>query len=74
MIYEVRFTYYKYNTGRADNGWYQERVRFAELAQAEKYAQEVRIADSHWLDENFHIFGYVERVDGIWKVTDEKVI
>jgi hypothetical protein len=73
--YIVRFRYYKYNSGRGDNGYYLHEVNFDSLAKADVFAREVNcLDDSHkWLVENFRINGFVEKCLGIYRVTDELV-
>jgi hypothetical protein len=77
--YEVRFQYYKHNSGRADNGQYLLVERRNTPEEATALADKVleMIADQegryHWFNETYHIDGYPTRFDGIYKLTEEKV-
>lgn len=70
--YQVRFVYYKYNDGSADNGYYTYRKNFNSLEEAKKYIPQISYKTG-WLWEECHINGYAERFDGIYKITEELV-
>lgn len=71
--YEARAIYHKYNSGRGDNGNYHHAKKFNTLASAQKYLQEIKLNDSAWAHENFRIDGYFVKLEGIFKLTEEKV-
>lgn len=79
IYYQVRFVYYQYNTGRANNGHYTHRCKFDTLKDAENFAKEVwdilqSGEDTHaWLWENCYFEGFIERFDGIYEIIERKI-
>ena len=73
--YEVRFVYYQYNQGDGRNGNYPYSLSFPTLEMAQTFAKGVgeNLNSSLWMHERLHIDGYPVRLDGIWKITEEKV-
>lgn len=77
-VYEVEMVFYKYNSGRGDNGNYICTEKFSNLESAKNFYNETKIEFScGTLPENFADqyvgFGYLVSIKGIYKITKEKL-
>lgn len=76
--YEVRFVCYRHNDGRANNGFVQCQKRVPTLEEARHVAKHLAAVagineQSRMHAQQYIHDGYIERIDGIWKITEEKV-
>lgn len=78
ITYEVRFTLYHYNSGDGRNGNYSHRESFTNQSEATAFRDKL----AGWLSnkESTSEFaseycwgGYLEKVDGIYEITEKKL-
>ena len=77
--YEVRFRCYQHNSGRADNGTVSCKESFVSLEAAQAfYDKVVKVSKSKGQTGNFasrYVWsGYLIGTDGIYKITEEKIL
>ena len=73
--FNVSATYYKYNSGRADNGNYSLSYSFETIEEARELYLNMKshLKDYEWLYENYCIDGYLIAVHGIYQITRVRV-
>lgn len=80
--YRIYFRYYRYNTGRGDNGHYWGHMSASTIEESEKVASEILALDwdnphgcpgGDWLARHYGEEGFLVAFGGIWKVNEEFV-
>ena len=80
--YEVRFTIYQYNSGKADNGWYVKCKKFEanKMIEAIEFAEKIKWLalnkmsdESVELAEDYAWSGFVSSFDGLYQIQTEEM-
>ena len=82
--YEVRFVCHQYNSGKADNGYYPFSEEFPTLEEAQKFADKIKALSRKNSEGNrsdrsadfatqYVWGGFVECLDGIYRVQEERI-